>query len=345
MSQKTAILIGGTGQIGRAIAKTLLQNDWQVSLAGRREHVDGMQNLTDLGAHFVKLDRQDDRSFSDAIGSGYDAVIDLVAYDQTHAEQLLNVEKSVGSFVVMSSCSVYQDAVGRTLDEARENGFPQLSGPMTEKQPTVAAGDSTYSTKKVALEQRLQEKATIPVIILRPCAIHGPYSVHPREWWFIKRMMDNRKVIPLAYRGESTFHTTSVENIASLTSKVLEQPASRVLNVADSVALSVYEIGEQIAKQMNYVGEIRRLDIEDEADKDDIGKTPWSVPRPFTLNCDAAEELGWKPLAYADTVGETCEWLKTKKSDAWRDEFPVFAKYSTSPFDYEAEDRFFSKLK
>jgi nucleoside-diphosphate-sugar epimerase len=101
----------------------------------------------------------------------------------------LNVQDSIGALVVVVSSSVYRDNEGRTLDEAAQNGFPEFPDPIAETHPTVTPGDATYSTRKVALEHLLLDEATIPVTVLRPAAIHGPGSIHPREWWFVKRRL------------------------------------------------------------------------------------------------------------------------------------------------------------
>jgi hypothetical protein len=43
-----------------------------------------------------------------ALGSGADAFIDTIAYAADHASQLPEIEPGVGSFVVISSSSVYR---------------------------------------------------------------------------------------------------------------------------------------------------------------------------------------------------------------------------------------------
>lgn len=86
------------------------------------------------------LDRDEPGALARALAAGADAVIDTIAYTDAHADQLLEIERSAGAFVVISSCSVYRDAAGRTLDEACTGGFPNLPLPMTEDQPTVDPG-------------------------------------------------------------------------------------------------------------------------------------------------------------------------------------------------------------
>lgn len=146
MAEKTALIIGGTGQIGQAVAQNLLRSGWNVSLT-HRGNSKIPESLTRQGAKSIIHDRQNDR-LGDAIGSGADIVIDTIAYDANHGQQLLEIQDDVGAFIVISSSSVYCDEKGRSLDEAVLNGFPDIPEAMTESQSTLPPGDDNYSTKK-----------------------------------------------------------------------------------------------------------------------------------------------------------------------------------------------------
>jgi nucleoside-diphosphate-sugar epimerase len=335
-----AFILGGTGQIGRAVTENLLASGWQVTVAHRGSR-ELPNELAERGAKVVTLDRETPDELARALGSGADALIDIVAFGPSHSRQLLDIQRSIGAFVVVSSSSVYRDDKGRTLDEAAQNGFPDLPEPIQETQPTVAPGPATYSTRKVALERMLLDEAIIPVTILRPGAIHGPGSIHPREWWFVKRILDGRKAIPLAYRGTSRFHTSSTANIAEVTRVALEARGSRILNIGDPSALSVAEIAALIAQHMSYSGRLVELAGDELSPK--VGLTPWSVPRPFVLDNGAALALGYSPvITYAQSVGPTCDWLVEAAAEKdWRTIFPILANYPRDHFDYSLEDTFF----
>ena len=340
MSQR-AFIIGGTGQIGCAIADELLTNGWDVTVS-HRGHRALSDDLIARGAKLAVLDREEPGALASALGSGADAVIDTIAYTAKHADQLLEIEPSVGSFIVISSSSVYRDPAGRTLDEARKGGFPDFPSPLKETQPTVDPGPETYSTRKVALERHLLDHTKQPVTVLRPCAIHGPHSVHPREWWFVKRMLDGRRAIPLAYRGESRFHTSATVNIAALACTALENPGTRILNAADPSVLTVAEIGTTIAKHLDFRGEF--LPVNDNSYPPVIGATPWSIPAPFTLDLSAAVALGYRPVStYEEASKATCDWLVRTAPSNWREAFPVLARYSQEHFDYAAEEAFLER--
>jgi nucleoside-diphosphate-sugar epimerase len=326
-----ALLIGGSGQIGRAVAARLLTAGWDVTCAQTRpERVP--QALIQAGASIVALDREAPGALAAATVPGFDAVIDMVAYDEGHARQLLAVQGDIGAFVVMSSGSVYRDAEGRTLDEARETGFPQFPVPIPETQPTVPPGPATYSTRKSALEQTLLQEAATPVTILRPFAIHGEGSGHCREWWFVKRLLDGRTRIPLVLRGESRFHTTATANIAELVATVLAAPRTQVLNAADPEAPSVADIGRAIAA---VYGASPELVLLDGPRRDDVGRTPWSVPSPLVADMSAAAAIGYRAVTtYADAVALACRSAEARAAAG-----EPFAPYFAGTFDYAAEDR------
>ncbi|MBL0403555.1 NAD-dependent epimerase/dehydratase family protein [Microvirga aerilata] len=337
-----AFIIGGTGQIGRSTAENLLRHGWKVTVS-HRGHRPPPTELMEQGLKIVTLDRDESGSLQAALGSGVDALIDTVAYDETHARQLLNIQSSVGALLVISSASVYRDDAGRTLDEARQNGFPEFTQPIKESQATVHPGPETYSTRKVALERALLDRAACPVTVLRPCAIHGPSSQHPREWWFVKRMRDGREMIPLAFEGRSRFHTTSVRNITELTRVSLEVPGTRVLNIGDPDPPSVAEIGRFIARALDYRGRI--VGIRNSPYPPPVGASPWSGPRSFLIDGQAALAIGYEPtVAYAEAVVESCRWLSEVADRApWPELFPVLASYPRDLFDYAAEDAFLEK--
>lgn len=334
---RRAFIIGGTGQIGRTIACELLDQGWQVVLAGRGRRL-LPEDLLDRGVTFVEMDREQSAALAGALAGGADAVIDTIAFTEDHADQLLEGEVDIGTFVVISSASVYSDDEGRTLDEAGETGFPVFGGPITEAQATVPPGAKTYSQQKIAMERRMLDRSTRPVSILRPAAVHGPWSAHPREWWFVKRMLDGRSNIPLAYAGQSRLHTSAIENIAALTACVLEAPTTQILNIADPTAPSVAEIGRLIADHLGYEGSFVPFERAAET-ASAVGMTPWSIPEPLVLDTKAAEAIGYSPVTtYAACVSGRCDWLVSQYGMDWKQRFPLLAAYPMDLFDYAAED-------
>jgi nucleoside-diphosphate-sugar epimerase len=271
--------------------------------------------------------------------------VDVVPYERRHAEQLLSLRGRVGTVVAISSASVYADSEGRTLDEATGvDDFPALPVPIPETQRTVEAGDATYSTKKVAMERALLEQDRLPATVVRPCAIYGVGSPIPRELYFVKRILDGRRVVVLPHRGESRFHTTSVRNLAEVVVLAAERPATRVVDCGDRDPPSVLQICRTVAAHFGHDWTEVLLA---RAAVGDVGRNPWAVPRPFVVDMVAAElDLRYRAvMSYAQAVGPVCAWLaETLATQDWREAFPEATQYMTPHFEYAAEDEFLAKL-
>jgi nucleoside-diphosphate-sugar epimerase len=338
---RTAVVIGASGQIGRPAVAALVRDGWEVTAASRGG---GRDRTWDDGVRTVRLDRSDDAALAAVVGDGCDLVVDMVAYDAAHARQLTSLAGRVGSAVVISSVSVYDDGKGRNFDTLHEpDGFPDYPVPVPETQPTVAPGETSYSTRKAALERELLAAADrLPVTVLRPGAVHGPYSPLPRELYFVKRNLDGRRRRMLSYKGESRFHPSSARNIAELIRLAAARPGTRVLNACDGEAPTVAEIGAAVDAVMGVETETTVLDGPPDGS---VGRTPWSVPLPVVFDMSAAErQLDYRPVvSYAESLLETVGWLRDALSGRdWRECFPLLAQVYPDLFDYAAEDARFA---
>ena len=79
----------------------------------------------------ARADRADDAALAAAVGDGCEVLVDMVAYGPAHARQLVSLADRVGSAVVISSVSVYEDDKGRSFDTQGEpDGFPEYPVPV-----------------------------------------------------------------------------------------------------------------------------------------------------------------------------------------------------------------------
>ncbi|MFI6466365.1 NAD-dependent epimerase/dehydratase family protein [Streptomyces sp. NPDC050538] len=332
------MVIGAGGQIGRPAVDALVRDGWEVRAASRGGTRDP---AWPDDVRTVRLDREDDLALAALVGDGCDVLVDLVAYGARHGRQLTALADRIGSAVVVSSVSVYEDDRGRGFDtQDQPDGFPEYPVPLTEKQPTVRPGESTYSTRKAALEHELlAAEGRLPVTVLRPGAIHGPYCRTPRELYFVKRNLDGRRRRVLSFGGQSRFHPAGVHNIAELIRLAASRPGSRVLNAVDPDAPTVAEIAAAIDAVMGIEAESVLVDGPPPAPT--VGDTPWSVPVPVVCDMSAAErELGYRPVArYAETLPETVTWIEGQLAGRdWREAYPKMFQAYGDLFDYAAED-------
>ena len=177
--------------------------------------------------------------------------------------------------------------------------------------------------------------AGIPLILLRPGAIHGIGARHPREWVIAKRVLDGRRVLALRDAGRGFFHTTSAAGMAALALHLLDTGQRGIFNAADPDGLDVAGIAQAVAAVMGWTFELRDAG----GMPDGVGHTPWSAPNPLRLSPARALASGWTGApGYAQSLPPYLDWMISHAAD-WRTAFPAFAGYPYDPFDYEAEDR------
>lgn len=326
---RKALVFGASGQMARALVPLLADAGWQVDAVTRSGRV-----LPDAIAPFARhVPYAGSRAATIRASNGYDAVFDPMALSPTDADDLCAAADDVGQFCVISTASVYADAKGRSLETVAATGFPRFPRMILETQQTVPAGEG-YSAGKVAMEQVLSGKRAT---ILRPGAIHGIGARHPREWWFVKRVLDGRRDVPLIDAGQNVFQTSSAAVIASLAAFCLIGGHLGTYNAADSQSLTVAQIGTAIALAMN--SSFNLIAVDDLPDAlSHIGFTPWSVEHPMRLATAKARALGWDGGPdYASQLPAYCAWM-ARHHQSWIADFPAFQAYGHDPFDYIGED-------
>ncbi|MCX4811218.1 NAD-dependent epimerase/dehydratase family protein [Streptomyces sp. NBC_01239] len=335
-----ALILGGTGLVGRATALRLLGSGWQVDVVGRNPaHMP--PELTDVGGKFIAADRADQGQTQAALGAGADLLVDCLCFTAADARSLLPLAANSVATVVISSRAVYVDAEGNHVNS---DVPPHFATPITEAQPTLPPTTDIdyrsregYGANKVAAEQVVLESG-LPVSVLRASQIHGIGASPAREWAVVKRVLDGRTALLLARRGVGGVHTTAAANLAALIETVAHRPGTRVLNSADPDAPSALEICRTIAGHLGHEWEEVLLDDTAPAG---LGRTPWDSPHPIVLDTSAATALGYRPAGtYAATIAPALDWLV----DAARDgQPPSDADYFAEYFDYAAEDAFLAK--
>ena len=339
MSERTALVIGGTGQIGVATALALAEAGWRVTVAHR-----GRQSVPpELDVETVQLDREDGAALA-AASAGTDLLVDTVAFTPAHAAQLQTLD--VGRLVVVSSAAVYAGANGSYLEVATdEASFPDYPVPIPEDWTLVDNDEQTYSPLKAAME-RVLLAGRVPVSILRAGAIHGPHSPALREWYYIKRALDERPQVVLAHDGAGRFHPAGTRNLAALVLACAATPGTHVLNAVDEecpsdadIARTVYAALDREVEVVTFPGPPR----------ESVGASPWAIPKPFVLSMERAHrEVGYvAPLTYAQGVEEDIAWVRSRfaetgaSSELWQDALPgLWGSEGRGWFDYAAEDTF-----
>lgn len=297
------------------------------------------------GARFTVADRHDPAQLRAAFADGADLLVDCVCFTAADARLLLPLVHASGSAVMISSKAVYVDEQGR---HSNSGARPDFAGPIRESQPTMAPSDvdfnsrEGYGANKVAAEQVLLDSGA-PVTVLRPSKIHGVGGSRPREWIFVKRILDRRPAVFLARRGAGIDHPSAAANIAALVETVAAVPGRRVLNSADPDAPSGRQIARAIAGHLGYQWE--EVLLGESESTGTLGQHPWDRLPPIILDMTAAAEVGYVPAGdYAATVAAEIDWLVAAASDdaglvrSWMSD-----GFFDSLVDYAAEDRYLAE--
>ena len=330
-----AVILGGTGTIGRATARRLVAAGWDVTAVGRDP--DRMpEDLAAAGVRFAAADRHEPRALAAALGAGADLLVDCLCFTAAHARDLVPLLADAGSAVMISTKAVYVDALGNHVNS---DDPPAFDGPVHESQPTMAPREDIeyrsrdgYGANKVAAERVLLDSGH-PVTVLRPSRVHGDGTPKPDEWVFVRRVLDRREVVLLSRGGRGVDQTSAAANVAALVETVAGNPGARVLNSADPDAPSALEISRVVAA---HLGHRWREVLLDEHAPAALGTHPWDRIPPIRLDTTAATRLGYAPAGdYAGTVTAELDWLTSGPLPPGFDH-----DHFASMFDYAAEDAF-----
>ncbi len=345
MTTGRAVVIGGTGQVGRAIARRLRDAGWTVVVVGRgRTPVPA--DLADCALHLT--DRADGATLAAAVGGDTRLLVDCACFTAAHARTLLPLLPRVESTVMISAKAVYVDDRGRHVNSAES---PDFGGPVIESGATLPplvgddfASREGYGRGKVAAERVLLDDGH-PVTVLRPSKVHGPGATRPHEWVFVKRILDHRPVVLLAGAGRGADQPTGAANLAALIETVAGRPGRRILNVADPDAPDGRQIARTIAAHFGH--DWREVPLPDDADPT-LGRHPWDRRPPIVLDTSAAAALGHRPVgSHAETIGPTLDWLaglamRTDRGYVLPAGFDVAG--IEAMLDYGAEDRYLAAV-
>ena len=133
-----AVVLGGTGAIGGAVADRLAASGWSVDVTGR-DPASMPRELVAAGVRFHRIERSRTQEIDRLVGDGVDLLLDAVAFTAADVRALLPVMARAVSPVLVSTAAVYLDPQGRHVNGEDPPRFP---GPISEDAPTLApAGD------------------------------------------------------------------------------------------------------------------------------------------------------------------------------------------------------------
>lgn len=291
-----AVITGGTGAVGGAVAAALAHRGWRVDVTGRNRQLMPAE-LSALGVNFHQIERDNHRALLRLLGDGADLLLDLLAYRAADVRGLLPGLSAVACPIIVSSRAVYADQWGNHLNSPTP---PQFKVPIKETDPILAPADDRvdpftqegYGPCKVAVERTALDSG-LPITVLRPSKIHGPWARNARTRAVIQAM-DVRQGTLVVDGLNSVDHLSAAENIAQVVLSVASQPAARIVNCADPDTPTAREIFQTVAEQLQWDGGFAESNGAPET-----VKNPWNMRHPVVLDLGAARRLGYRPAGGA----------------------------------------------
>lgn len=257
------LIIGGTKFIGPHVVQLFHEHGHQVTLFHRGETIYPFS----FEVNFIKGDRRNlpdyTKQFSDL---SLDVVIDMIAYSESDASQLIETFKGiVKHIIVISSCDVYRaydrlwnvftnELISMPLNEQsalRENFYPY------RKIMATQTNDWAYHYDKILVENVITSCPDFNSTILRLPMVYGPGD-YSRIYPYLKTMGDNRPVILDENKAGWRFCRGYVEDIANavMLSALDTRGVNRIYNVGEIESHSEIEWVQLIAEIAGWKGEI-----------------------------------------------------------------------------------------
>lgn len=305
----TALVIGGTAFIGRALVERLLERGDEVTILHRGASTPFGDRVAE-----IRCDRNDISAIRRAMkGRSFDAVFDNV-YDWergTTGDQVAAAASAAGEsssrYVFTSSIAVY----GEGLD------LPEDAALLPPDHPNV------YGAQKADSERQLFElhrRGVVTVATLRPAFIYGPHNPFDREAFFWDRITAGRPVI-VPDDGSTPMQWVHVGDVVS---------AALIAATADAAAGRAYNVAGPPVTQLEFV----RILAEAAGRDVTVTHVPRDVLRtaggqlthpplyfgayldlpPLTVRTERLRtELGLEPRSLVTGLRETFEWYSQQR--------------------------------
>jgi len=245
-SPQSVLLIGGSGFMGRPIARALLEAGHHVTILsrGRREAVAGVTVLT--------ADRNDGASLAAALENRrFDMTVDFLAFDAADLERLLLVPyAALGRYFLISTGQVYlvtEDAEPPFVEEQAER--PVRAEPH--------AGTRDHANWTYGLGKRRAEKTLLALrgthgvrgVALRLPIVQGEGDGSLRLWAYLERMLDGGPIV-LPDGGQRLTRFLYAGDLATTLAHLAEAPAPRsaAYNLAQPDVLPLREFLARVAR-------------------------------------------------------------------------------------------------
>jgi nucleoside-diphosphate-sugar epimerase len=306
------VVLGGTGFVGQAIVRALVENGHEVSVV----HRGLMEPDTNPSARHIHGPRSAFAELWPQIDAlSPEGLVDVVPYSRTDAEQVLKVIPDALRLVALSSMDVYR-ASGALHGFASRDAVPlDESAPLRDHRYIYRdAGNPDDDYEKLDVEEEyLGRGATI----LRLPMIYGEHDDTRREEFILRRCRARRKQIPIG-PGSLLWSRGYVRDIAQAVRLALEtEVAGEIFGVCESRTWSIGQWAREIALSADWRGEF--VQVPEDALPPDMGLTGSFAQHLLFDSSRAQRVMGWKETDPVVALQASVDWHLAHPPDETED--------------------------
>ncbi|MBI1860951.1 MAG: NAD-dependent epimerase/dehydratase family protein [Deltaproteobacteria bacterium] len=276
MAQK-ALVIGGTGFIGRHIVRALIEAGFETTVTSR--------STQPVLGNWVKADRAEIGSLKDLTSMPWDCVVDNIAYTGADVTQVIDALPRVAHWILNSTISVYR--------YCRAFSYPLIESGVDHsfkpKDENLADVHWKYARGKLDAELALI-KSRKPFSVIRPTMVFGSGDITGRTQWYVDRIREGQTILTTA---QNRFQLVSPQDAGQAFALVAKAKARGLFNLAQNEAFTLDEFVHSLAKAGGHTAHTAPLTA---ANKDQAG--PYLFPNPWDLSTTALRKLGWLPTQW-----------------------------------------------
>ncbi len=285
-----ALVLGGTGFIGRRLVGNLLSGENEVTLAtsGKSPTPFGDKVST------LVVDRFSRNSLMEAFsGNAYfDVAIDTIGYRSLDVKYSLEaLEGKIGKYVYISSAAVYRGNSGTLSEESFDPGKIENKEPGIEK---------AYHEGKQMSEACILEHAKVPYAIARFPNVLGYDDSTMRFQDHVSRIVSGEEFI--FQEPEGRRNCVWVEDAGNLLAWLSTTSNVGIYNGASPDAMKASELVEKMAEALGTTARISR--------GHEKSNSRYSATTDFVLNVKKAEGKGFKFHPTGEWLGEEARMAK-----------------------------------
>lgn len=301
------LIIGGTKFLGRHLVDAATQRGHNVTLFNRGLTNPGLFEKSSAQSKIEEVlgDRSSD--LSQLKERKFDAVIDTCGYkadDILSATQALG--ENVGSYIFISSISVYETKLGVAIDEA---------SPLVRK--PVPPEEDNYATLKALCESTLVSELPESHLIVRPGLIVGPFDPSDRFTYWIRRIRQGGHILAPGSEQRQVQYI-DVRDLAEWIIFLAEEKQKGVFSAVGPVEKNM-DMGTMLDTMVKLLNPSGKLIWADDQTLQKNGVSPWlEMPLWLPEDADSSQMLsisttksqmaGLKTRDLAKTIVDTNQW-------------------------------------